>query len=348
MISHRLFSSLLLCCFLGTACTAEDGADGAQGTQGAQGAPGPQGPKGDTGPQGPAGPQGEPGPANGPQGPQGPVGPQGPKGDTGPQGPQGYQGYQGPKGDTGPQGAQGLPGPKGDTGATGAQGAKGDTGPQGAQGPKGDTGLQGPPGATAPQICTPGEPFCEDNTVWACTKTGTDAILSQRCASGSPTNPTGCFTTGCSINQGACCRPERPVFFWNFTTPAESGSLYLPGVITGVGEFYGSAPSEPCPGSTDNFYVSLTRYRVGACTEPSAFENFSIQISRPLTTPDKVYTLPNSNIIMRHLGSASCSSWTGSVTWHSDTPNWKISINATCSETGKTGIRLVGTLNGER
>ncbi len=37
----------------------------------------------------------------------------------------------------------------------------------------------------------------------------------------------------------------------------------------------------------------------------------------------------------------------GSVGLNSEVPAWSVSINATCSETGKSSTRIVGTISGD-
>ena len=44
---------------------------------------------------------------------------------------------------------------------------------------------------------------------------------------------------------------------------------------------------------------------------------------------------------------STCYSWTGSITLHTDVPTWRVSVDATYSEAGKGGVRLVGTFSGD-
>ncbi|NTX54532.1 collagen-like protein [Myxococcus sp. CA039A] len=325
----RALAPLLLCCLFTTAaCTTE----GPTGTQGPQGPQGPRGPEG-----GPPGPRGE----------QGLQGAQGPKGDTGERGPQGVQGAQGVRGETGSTGAQGP---------QGMEGPRGVMGPQGVQGPKGDTGAQGPMGpmGQAPQLCTPGESFCEGTSLWSCTRTGTDAVLGMKCeGDGTATNPMGCFTTGCNGNAAACCRTVKPTCHWNLTSPSSTGVFYEASTYSTTpttGEWFCSPPTY-CA-TDDGFDVSLTHFTSRAPTCGVAFTGVSFRIKRPLPAPGTVYTLPDSRVTSIRLNSqlptSACGSWTGRLTWNSEVPTWSVSLDLTCSETGKSHIRLVGTFGGDR
>ncbi|WP_241759191.1 collagen-like protein [Pyxidicoccus parkwayensis] len=278
---------------------------------------------------GPQGPQGL-------QGLQGPIGPQGPKGDTGAQGAQGTQGPQGPQGLIGPQG------PKGDTGAQGAQGTqgpKGDTGPAGPQGPKGDTGTLGP------AICTPGESFCEGSSLWACTKSGADAIRTAKCAGGSATNPTGCFSDNCPAGDSACCRPTKPVCKWSFTNPSASGTYYA-GYTDG--ELLCNPTPAPC---TDAATFEVQLYRGGGAIQcGTGLNHLSLRLTRPLASPGQVFTLPDSRVTLSLnalQSNRACSKWTGTVTWNSEVPSWSVALDTRCSEAGKTDLRVTGTWSGD-
>lgn len=296
------------------------------------------------GPQGPAGPQGPQGPEGGPPGPRGAVGPRGEQGLTGPQGP---MGVEGPRGVMGPQGSQG---PKGDTGEQGPPGA---TGAQGPQGPRGDTGPAGPMGPVgeSPEICTPGEFFCEGTRLWACTRSGTDAVLNTKCAGGTTTNPTGCFTTACAPGDAACCRTEKPTCQWTMSRPITStGAGYenaYGGVVTPE-SYYCYAPSSCL--ATDTFTVQMGITGNESITCGAVFSMLVIRVTRPMTTPGQVFTLPNSRVslsLYADENGRACSNWTGTVTWHSEVPAWSVSVNATCSETGKSHIQLVGSYSGD-
>jgi hypothetical protein len=88
--------------------------------------------------------------------------------------------------------------------------------------------------------------------------------------------------------------------------------------------------TETCAGPTTNFVY--------------------VNVKRPMATPGERISLPNTRVgLMKNTGDATttCSEWTGTVTWNSEVPSWSITLDATCSEMGKSGIRLVGTFNGD-
>jgi hypothetical protein len=58
--------------------------------------------------------------------------------------------------------------------------------------------------------------------------------------------------------------------------------------------------------------------------------------------------VPQSGITITSAGTTvACSAWTGSLTVHSDLPTWRVSLDVTCSDPDKPGIRLVGTASGD-
>lgn len=241
---------------------------------------------------------------------------------------------------TGPQGPQGPPGPQGPAGPAG--------GPPGPQGPKGDTGPQGPPGpqgpagSLGPQICAPGKPFCAGNTLWYCTKSGADAVLPSDCTGGTANNPTGCFPTGCPPGAAGCCRPSKETCRWAFTSPSTSGGVYS--ATTAPGGGYCAAP----PSCAQDAFTLVVYPTLGAVTCPAKTTYISLQVTRPLPPLGQAVTLPDSRVSLSLSDSGtSCYSWTGTLTVTSDVPSWRVSVNATCSETGKSSIRLVGSANGD-
>lgn len=197
-------------------------------------------------------------------------------------------------------------------------------------------------------MCTPGISFCEDTKLWTCTKSGTDAALSSNCSGGTATNPLGCFTDGCPSGSAACCRNSKATCRWNLTSPALAGTFYA--TSSGVGVYqspssYCSAPSECVPLS--DFTVALNPSGITAC---SVYEGISVRLKRPMKAPGEVITLPDARVSLG-IGSLdatkTCATWTGTVTWNSEVPSWGVTLNATCAETGKSGIQLVGTFSGD-
>jgi len=75
-----------------------------------------------------------------------------------------------------------------------------------------------------------------------------------------------------------------------------------------------------------------------------------VSVERPMTAPGERISLPNTRVsLIKHTADAttSCTAWTGTVTWNSEVPSWSITLDATCGETGKSGIRLIGTFSGD-
>lgn len=102
--------------------------------------------------------------------------------------------------------------------------------------------------------------------------------------------------------------------------------------------------------STDDFTVQMGITGNEIVTCGAVFTTLVIRVTRPLTTPGQVFTLPNSRasiFLFADDNAGQCSNWTGTVTWHSEVPAWSVSVNATCSETGKGHIQIVGTYSGE-
>ena len=339
--------SCMVACVVAACAEGTAGPPGPEGPPGlGGGSPGPQGP---VGPQGPQGSEGPPG-LGGSPGPQGPVGPQGPQGSVGPQGPQGPEGLQGPVGPQGPQGSvgpQGPQGPEGPQGSVGPQGPQGSVGPQGPQGPVGPQGPQGPAGppGNGDAICTPATVFCDGNKVWRCTKTGTDATLSEECNGGTANNPSGCFTDNCPPESPACCRPTKAACRWNFSSPGTSGTFFTRSTRASDQNWCG-LPT-PC----GDFTVSVILPEGPPVCGQTPSSGIYIRIDRALTTPGAVIQLPDARVELGASGGGrpekACDSWTGTITWNSDVPSYNVSVDATCSEAGKGNLRLVGTVSGD-
>ncbi|WP_239470949.1 hypothetical protein [Archangium violaceum] len=170
-------------------------------------------------------------------------------------------------------------------------------------------------------------------------------MLVNNCTGASTTNPMGCFSDHCATGSTACCRPTKPTCSWSFTNPALSGSNYSYAI---EGQPYCSATTSCAQDA--NFTVVLYP-NWGSTTCPSSTTNYIYLIlKRPMTTPGERITLPDTRATL-YLGNAdstkSCSAWTGTVTWNSEVPSWSVSLDATCSEAGKSHIRLTGTFNGD-
>jgi hypothetical protein len=208
------------------------------------------------------------------------------------------------------------------------------------------------PGDTASQplalnpaaiACTPGESFCDGAALSHCSRSGADAISFGSCSGGSATNPVGCFANDCPGGATACCRPAKATCDWSFTLPAMSGRTYESNEDATQGNCV--APS-PCDTHSLTFYIAPPK-TAGTCPTMVG-RSAHVIIPRPLPTLGQTVTLPRSGIwITSGSATEACSAWTGSLTVHSDLPTWRVSLNATCSEPGKSHIRLVGTAHGD-
>jgi hypothetical protein len=170
-------------------------------------------------------------------------------------------------------------------------------------------------------------------------------VRSASCTGGSANNPISCSTTNCPPGDAACCRPDKPLCTWNFTSPASQGSYYsgfLPGQLY-------CAPPDACDRTT-NFDVLLNRPTSPQACTSSPVDYLFIRLPRPMPSGGRVFSLPTGGVsLLLNITDAtrSCSNWTGSLTWHSDVPSWRVTLDATCTEVGKSHIRLIGTVRGE-
>lgn len=239
-----------------------------------------------------------------------------------------------------------VPGPQGEPGPAGRDGPPGPVGPPGPGG-QGFVPLDG--GGTANDaglLCTPAAMFCEGNRLWTCTRSGLDAIGGADCAAaGSTNNPRICATTGClppPYSNGACCRPSKKLCAWSITAPEVlSGDQYDTNPLA---DQQCTVSGGACAG--DPLAVYFTR-KVSVC--PAVNYYVTLQLKRPFTAAQAV-TLPSTNVTLylTHTDpTKGCTAWTGIVTPVSDVPSYSVSIDATCSETGKSAIRVTGTFSGD-
>ncbi len=248
----------------------------------------------------------------------------------------------------------GCQGPKGDKGEPGSAGA---TGPAGSNGTNGSNGMNGttPDGGVAPSTtsCSPTQAFCENNRVWYCTKSGADAFGGGDCAASansSANNPYSCATAGCPIGQTACCKPAKPVYIINIGGAIPfAATSYVSGDIAGLGYIPIAMPAPGCANMTAFFeYFNSSMVAIGSCTASTV--GVTTSILRSAVSPGTAITMPSPNVSLSLNSSdptKSCSAWTGTVTWDSDVPSWKITYNVTCSQVGKTGVTLTGTISGD-
>jgi hypothetical protein len=94
----------------------------------------------------------------------------------------------------------------------------------------------------------------------------------------------------------------------------------------------------------------VTLYPSGYSAACASYNSITLQLTRPMRTPGEVISLPDARASLYLSGTdaaGTCSSWTGTITWNSEVPSWGVTLNATCSETGKSGVRVVGSFSGD-
>jgi hypothetical protein len=202
----------------------------------------------------------------------------------------------------------------------------------GPQGPPGAAGPTGPAGSTGGIACTPGSSFCDGARLWTCTRSGTDAAGGGSCTAwGSTSNPGICSTTHCPDSAAACCRATNPSQSWNLSSP-----------ISTSGDSYGYvSPSGGCASAPLSIIFSS---QVSSC--PQVTQYVDLSITRPFTVGQAI-SLPSAAVVLSVVGpGGNCSAWTGTVTVSADIPSYSVSLNATCSQPGQSGLHVVGTLSG--
>ncbi|RYZ40303.1 MAG: collagen-like protein [Myxococcaceae bacterium] len=190
-----------------------------------------------------------------------------------------------------------------------------------------------------------GKPFCDGANLSYCSVSGADAFRFGACSGGTDNNPVGCFTTDCPGDAAACCRPAKVRCGWSFSNPATTGRTYDLDEERDKDTGYCSAPST-CDQTALEFHIAPPM-TTGTCPTLS-HRSVHVTVHRPLPPLGQSVTLPNSNIVI-HSGSATtaCSAWTGTLTVHSDVPHWRISLDVTCSNSGASDIRIVGSASGD-
>lgn len=247
-------------------------------------------------------------------------------------------GCQGPQGPTGPQGPAG---PAGMNGSNGANGMNGNS-------PDGGSGGSGPPGVWS--NCTPTTSFCDTNRLWTCTRSGVDAIGGYDCAiyGGSTTNPYVCSATTCpATSNGACCRQTLSTCDWNIGGTLSFSGTMLPPTAGGSCSAPSAIPTG-CAANVGLFNGTLVYTISTMCPATTYLVQFSIP--RPSYAAGATITMPATGVSAQLYDSTdttkSCTQWTGTMMWNSDVPTWKVTFNLTCSEAGKTGVTMTGTMQG--
>jgi hypothetical protein len=187
------------------------------------------------------------------------------------------------------------------------------------------------PATPVASSCAPATDFCDAGRIWMCTRSGSDASLLQVCSASEV-----CATTECPAGRAACCRRSKPACVAALTAPSTINATA-----------YGTAPG--ADGSTCVALTGCNDFTVGWFGPPTAAacgtssDYVYIRIPRPW-----VAAPPLNSVSVNYQGKAgSCAAWTGSISWQSDVPSWKVTLNLTCSETNKSGIKLIGVFSGD-
>jgi len=195
----------------------------------------------------------------------------------------------------------------------------------------------------SPTQCVPMQGFCEGTLLFICAYSGTDARLGLDCATGTTsTNPGTCQSTDCGPTAKACCGRQKDLAQWGFTAPvAFSGHQNTGFEGQGSGEL-----TTDCSGAVHG-RASLDTSSSVAC---SANLYVSVSVDMHDIAVGQVVTLPNPNVTVTMAQIAAgvtttCAAWTGSVTRVSADPSAQVSVDATCSEAGKSTIKAVGTIS---
>ena len=172
--------------------------------------------------------------------------------------------------------------------------------------------------------CTPNAWFCDGDMRWHCTKSGSDATDGTDCTlSGSASNPGSC-------SAGVCVR-SQPVCSWTVTAPfTSSGSTNVPTTM-------GTCSPPPASACGGNFSIVLET--PGTCS----VNVVELSLDRTKVQPGSI-TLPNPAVSLAVTGG--CSTWAGTVNWISDTPNWRVQLNATCTAPAGNTTAVNGTFSG--
>ncbi len=179
--------------------------------------------------------------------------------------------------------------------------------------------------------CSPGSSFCNGNTLWQCNLAGTDGSAPLDCSSqGSTANPSTCQASGCPEDAGSCCLRASPTCAWTVTAPVmSSGQTGHPLTVADEQGSYCAPPTPigPCGGGT--FAVQFGDASVCPAVGIDLYMTRGSGASGSGTVAPGILNLPTAGVSLVTTG---CSSWTGTIDWVSDVPNWKVQINATCCE----------------
>jgi hypothetical protein len=166
---------------------------------------------------------------------------------------------------------------------------------------------------------------------------------------GSATNPYACTTTMCPpSSNGACCRQTASTCTWSLGGTVPTTGTNLPAT---AGASCGAPSTLPagCPANVGTFtgYVYLTQSNV--C--PARINEVTFSINRANLSAGQTATMPATGVTAQLYDSfdstKNCSTWTGTLTWNSDVPTWKITFSLMCIETGRTGLSVTGTMQGQ-
>lgn len=252
----------------------------------------------------------------------------------------GPTGAQGPIGPQGPPGAQGQQGPAGVIRVSDYDGGviviTGPAGPPGPQGPPGPAGGGSGPGTGIP--CKPLVSHCEGSMLYTCTRSGQDETGYDCAQYGGAYTCRPCAR----LDGGVCCEAD-PVA----VAPRCKFSLTAPEVVSGVDYVAPNSCGAPSACTADSFSV-YTSHTISTC--PSKGYGVSFTVDRTKAPFGTSYALPRAGIDLTYnpSGTSTCRKWSGSMNLVSDVPNWKVVVDATCTDTDPfSGKPITGKVTGE-
>lgn len=185
--------------------------------------------------------------------------------------------------------------------------------------------------------CTPDTAFCGSGRVYQCTKSGLDAFQVQTCTGGTATNGVVCATDKCQpstfLAPGACCRTEKPLAAYALSAPSLGNGDQFDWGSKG----YQTNAYRTC----DKIYWTVSN-ATAVCTPQSL--SLTVGVNAAGVNAGQQYSVASNGFVM-NLSSAgvACTSWTGTYSV-SAAPTTTITLNATCAESGKGSMQVIGSL----
>jgi hypothetical protein len=211
----------------------------------------------------------------------------------------------------------------------------------------------GNPGGDGGAIsCNPGDDFCLGSKLFTCNASGSDGTFKVDCSTYPPntgntsTNPFGCFPDRCPAGETgtptACCRNSLPLCIAMSTSDPGFNATYYsdPKCYFGGSSGQGACSVSLCPTG-----VLMETAPSGDSVDALVVLDPAI-ISPGATVPWARFTSQSSlNHVTLMQGGASCTQWSGNVTFGADQPQYRWSLDLTCATGGLAlQVDVSGTL----